>query len=139
MWAGRSRPPRPGGWLMLLSRILLIWEPATLALTASALLPTLAIRGTAVLVALGIRAAVAALSVAAGLSLWNLRPHGPALARAALICSAVSGTVFLNTRLLPSNRMPDDDVLYTALLLAHHGAWLIYLQRSRVVRALDRS
>jgi hypothetical protein len=32
--------------------------------------------------------------------------------------------------------MPSDDLLYSAALVAHHGAWLVYLQRSRQVRNL---
>jgi hypothetical protein len=121
---------------MLLSRILLFWEPLTLALTVSPLLPTLSFRGPLVIVALAARLAVAGLSVAAGMALWNLRPHGPALARAALIASAAAGAVLLNTRVLPSNRMPGDDLLYTAALVAHHGGWLLYLRRSPQVARL---
>lgn len=48
-------------------------------------------------------------------------------------------TRILDARLLPSNRMPQDDLLYTAALLAHNGAWLVYLQRSPQVRGLFRS
>ena len=64
------------------------------------------------------------------------RPHGVTLARAALVASGAMGLVLLNTRILPSNRMPGDDVLYSLVLVAHHGAWLIYLHRSRQVRRL---
>ena len=55
------------------------------------------------------RLLVAALGVAAGLALRDVRPHGVALARAALIASAAMGLLVLNTRVLPSNRMPGDD------------------------------
>jgi hypothetical protein len=125
-----------GGWITLLSRILLIYEPLTLALSLSTLLPTIAVRGGLVLAAVMVRLLVAGLSVAAGLALRDRRPHGAVLARAALVASAAVGLIILNTRILPSNRVPSDDLFYSALLVAHHGAWLVYLSRSRRVREL---
>jgi hypothetical protein len=124
------------GWLLLLSRILIVYEPLALALSLSTILPTISVRGAAVGIALAARVVVAGLSVAAGLAIRDLRPHGLTLARAALVASAAFGLLALNTRILPSNRIPSDDLLYSAALVAHHGAWLVYLQRSRQVRNL---
>ncbi len=97
---------------------------------------SIAIRGWLVAAVLVARLLVAGLSVAAGLSLRDVRPHGVRLARAALLASGAMGLVILNTRILPSNRIPGDDALYSLVLVVHHGAWLIYLHRSRQVRRL---
>jgi hypothetical protein len=129
---------RPSGWLLLLSRILIIYEPLVLALSLSTVLPMIVVRGWLVLAAVIARVVVAGLSVAAGLAIRDARPHGLTLARIALLASGAMGLILLNTRILPSNRMPSDDLLYSAALVAHHGAWLAYLQRSRQVRGLFR-
>jgi hypothetical protein len=126
----------PRGFLFLLCRILIVYEPAVLALTLAPVVSSISIRGWLVLFVLVARLLVAALGVAAGLALRDVRPHGVTLARAALVASAAIGLLLLNTRILPSNRMPGDDILYSAALVAHHGAWLIYLSRSRQVKRL---
>jgi hypothetical protein len=128
--------PRPSGWLFLLCRILIVYEPTLLALTIAPIISSITVRGWLVAGALIARVLVAGLSVAAGLALRDVRPHGVALARAALLASGAMGLMFLNTRILPSNRMPGDDLLYSLALVAHHGAWLVYLHRSRQVRRL---
>jgi hypothetical protein len=128
--------PRPRGWLFLLCRILIVYEPAVLALSLAPIVSSIAIRGWLVVVALVMRLFVAGLGVAAGIALRDVRPHGVTLARAALIASLIMGLLVLNTRILPSNRIPGDDVLYSVALVAHHGAWLIYLHRSRQVKRL---
>jgi hypothetical protein len=127
---------RPRGWLFLLCRILIVYEPVVLALSLAPIVPSIAIRGWLVVFVLVVRLFVAGLGVAAGIALRDVRPHGVALARAALIASAIMGLLVLNTRILPSNRMPGDDILYSAALVGHHGAWLVYLQRSRQVKRL---
>jgi hypothetical protein len=126
----------PRGWLRLLCRILIVYEPVVLALSLAPVLGSIALRGWLVAAALILRVLVAGLSVAAGLALWHLRPHGVTLARAALVAGGAVGLLFLNTRILPSDRMPGDDLLYSAALVAHHGAWLVYLARSPQVRRL---
>jgi hypothetical protein len=128
--------PRPRGWLFLLCRILIVYEPAVLALSLAPIVSSITIRGWLVVIALVMRLFVAGLGVAAGIALRDVRPHGVTLARAALIASLIMGLLVLNTRILPSNRIPGDDVLYSVALVAHHGAWLIYLHRSRHVKEL---
>jgi hypothetical protein len=127
---------RPRGWLFLLCRILIVYEPTVLALSLAPILSSIAIRGWLVVFVLVVRLFVAGLGVAAGIALRDVRPHGVTLARAALIASLVMGLLILNTRILPSNRVPGDELLYSVALAAHHGAWLIYLHRSRQVRRL---
>ena len=127
---------RPRGWLFLLCRILIVYEPTLLALTIAPIIYSINLRGWLVATVLIVRLLVAGLGVAAGLSLRDVRPHGVALARAALLASGAMGLVILNTRILPSNRIPGDDALYSLALVAHHGAWLVYLHRSRQVRRL---
>lgn len=129
---------RPRGWLLLLCRILIVYEPVVLALTLAPVVSSLPLRGALVAVVLVVRLLIAALSVAAGLALWHVRPHGASLARVALVASAAIGLLLLNTRILPSSRMPGDDLLYSAALVAHHAVWLVYLSRSRQVRELYR-
>jgi hypothetical protein len=127
---------RPRGWLFLLCRILIVYEPVVLALTLAPIVSSIAIRGWLVVFMLVARLLVAALGVAAGLALRDVRPHAVTLARVSLIASLVMGLLVLNTRILPSNRVPGDDELYSLVLIAHHGAWLVYLQRSRQVKRL---
>ncbi len=120
----------------MLCRILIVFEPTLLTLTIAPIIYSITVRGWLVATVLIVRLLIAGLGVAAGLSLRDVRPHGVALARAALLASGAMGLVILNTRILPSNRMPGDDLLYSLALVAHHGAWLVYLHRSRQVRRL---
>jgi hypothetical protein len=70
---------RPRGWLFLLSRILIVYEPALLAVTLAPIVSSLPTRGWLVSAVIAARLLVAALSVAAGLALWDVRPHGAKL------------------------------------------------------------
>ena len=62
-------PPRLGGWLLILSRLLLVYQPVSLALSASAALNSLPTRGPKVLIAIAVRVIVTGVCVAAGLAL----------------------------------------------------------------------
>ncbi|HEX7137558.1 MAG TPA: DUF2569 family protein [Vicinamibacterales bacterium] len=127
--------PRPvGGWLMLLCRLLLVYQPLSLALSASAALSSLPTRGSKVLVAIAIRVIVTGVNVAAGLALTNRAPSAVTLAKAALLLSAACDVFILTTSFYPNNRPPGDTPFYVAASLLYHGAWLGYLARSRRVR-----
>jgi hypothetical protein len=119
-------------WLRLLALLLIGWEPLSLALEAAPILPTLGDRGLVVGVAIAVRAAVAALSVAAGLALWNRRPHGVALAPVALALSGVCQLSSLLTRILPTNLPPDRRALAAVAVVLYYGTWIVVLSRSRV-------
>jgi hypothetical protein len=125
----RKPRPMPIGQLVL-SRILLIWQPASLALAASDALRALPIRGAPLALLLVARTAVAALSVAAGIALTNARPGGIAMARASLVVSAAMDVFVLTTSIFPNNRAPGDTPIYVAGALIFYGGWLLYLSRS---------
>ena len=118
-------------WRRLLSLLLIVWEPVSLSLRAAAVLPTLADRGYIVSVALVLRVFVAGLAVAAGLALWNRRPHGTGLALVALALSAVSQLASLLTPILPTNLPPDRRALAAVAVVAYYGAWIVFLSRTR--------
>jgi hypothetical protein len=127
--------PRPiGGWLILLCRLLLVYQPVSLALSASAALNSWPTRGPKVLVAIAIRVIVTGVNIAAGLALTNRAPSAVRLAQAALLLSAASDVFILTTSFYPNNRPPGDTPFYVAASLLYHGIWLGYLARSRRVR-----
>src|SRR4051812_48583963 len=98
------------GWIILLCAVLLVWQPLSFAVEASAALPTLGMRGLPGTLELGAHAIVAALSVAAGWALWQSSPAGPMLARVALIVGAIGGVQSLYWSVLPSNVFPSDQL-----------------------------
>ena len=127
-------PEGMGGWLLLLSRLLLFWEPINVAVTAPVAIRALPIRGTPLALILVLRFAVAALGIAAGLALAG-RHHGAVtMARASLALSAATAVFVYTTPYFPNNRMPGDTPLYIAATLAYYGGWLAYLALSRRVR-----
>ena len=131
---GGSHPSGVGGWLLLLSRLLVVWQPLNLAVAAMGALDAIAVRGPAVVMVLVIRMIVTALGVAAGIALSDRHPGAVTLAKAALLCSAATDLFVYSTPYFPNNRMPGDTIYYVAGSLAYHGAWLMYLFRSRRVR-----
>jgi hypothetical protein len=116
------------GWLLLLSVILLVWQPRNFAIELLTTLPSLGMRGAVALVELLAHGAVAVLCVAAGWALWTATPHGPALAAVALIVSAIAGVQSLYWSILPSQTMPGDHLPLAILIVAHATAWLAYLR-----------
>jgi hypothetical protein len=127
-----------GGWLLLLCRLLIVFHPLSLAVTASSVLNALFVRGASVAVVLILRLAVVAFGVAAGRALQTLRPDAVRFARLALLMSAATDVFVYTTPYFPSNRLPGDTTIYVAASLAYHGAWLAYLARSNRVRTTFR-
>jgi hypothetical protein len=123
-----------GGWLLLLSRLLIVWQPLNLAVAAMGALDAIAVRGTAVVAVLVVRLVVTALGVAAGIALSNRHAGAVTLAKVALLCSAATDLFVYSTPYFPNNRMPGDTVYYVAASMTYHGGWLVYLLRSRRVR-----
>jgi hypothetical protein len=130
-----SRAPDVGGWLLLLCRVLIVLHPLSLAVTASGALSALSLRGTATATILILRLIVVGFGMAAGRALQSLQPGAVTLARAALLASAATDVFVYATPYFPNNRPPGDTPLYVAATLAYHGAWLLYLARSKRVRA----
>ncbi len=117
--------------VVLLSAILFAWQPRQFAFDLEATLPSIGMRGGAAVIELMWHGVVAALSVAAGWSLWTSRPHGPPMAAAALIASALTSVQSLYWSVLPSQTMPGDRLMLAVLAVLHAAAWLVYLARSR--------
>jgi len=122
------------GWLLLLCRLLIVFHPLSLAVTASGALNAVAVRGTAVVLILVLRLVVVGFGMAAGRALQTLQPGAVTLARLALVASAATDLFVYATPYFPNNRLPGDTVYYVAASLAYHGAWLLYLSRSKRVR-----
>jgi hypothetical protein len=126
----------PRGWLLLLCAVLLVWQPLSFAVKASSTLPSLGMRGVAGAVELIAHGIVAALSFAAGWALWQATPAGPMLATIAIVAAGATGVQSLYWSVLPSNVFPSDRLPLAALVVAHAGAWVLYLRRSKRIRAL---
>ena len=124
-----------GGWLLLLCRLLVVFHPLSLAVTASGALGALSVRGAAVASILILRLIVVGFGMAAGRALQHVQPGAVTLAKAALLASAATDLFVYTTPYFPNNRAPGDTPLYVAATLAYHGAWLLYLARSERVRA----
>ena len=128
-------PRGVSGWLLVLCRLLVVFQPLSLAVTASGALSALPVRGTAVVLILLLRLVVVGFGMAAGRALQTLQPGALTLARMALVASAATDLFVYTTPYFPNNRLPGDTVYYVAASLAYHGAWLAYLTRSARVRA----
>ena len=125
---------RVGGWLLVLCRLLIVFHPLSLAITASNALGALAVRGAPVAMILVLRLLIVALGVAAGRALQGRRPGAVGLANVALVASALTDVFVYATPYFPNNRPPGDTPLYVLASLVYHGLWLGYLMRSKRVR-----
>lgn len=124
------------GWLGLLARVLVLWQPLSLGIVVSGALRSLDVRGLPLALVIVGRLSVAAFGVAAGLALWRRRPGAVSLARASLLLSAAADVFVYATPYFPNNRPPGDSTLILAASLAWYGIWLMYLWRSKTVRNL---
>jgi hypothetical protein len=127
---------RARGWLLLLCGYLMVWQPLKLAVEVTSTLDSLGMRGPAGMAELTAHAAVAAFAVAAGWGLWIGNPNAPVLAGFALAACATVSVQSVYWTWLPDNTMPGDRLPLAALAIAHAAGWMIYLRRSRRVRAL---
>jgi hypothetical protein len=123
-----------GGWLLLLCRLLIVFHPLSLAITAANTLGALAVRGAPVALVLLLRLLVVALGVAAGRALQGAQPGAVTLAKVALVASAMTDLFVYTTPYFPNNRAPGDTVFYVIASLLYHGLWIGYLMRSKRVR-----
>ena len=124
------------GWLLLVCRLLVVFHPLALAVTASNALGSLSARGTPVALILILRLIVVGFGMAAGRALQRVQPGAVTLARAALLASVATDVFVYTTPYFPNNRVPGDTPLFVAATLAYHGGWLLYLARSKRVRAI---
>jgi hypothetical protein len=126
----------PGGWLLILSIVLYIWQPVTFAGELLLSLGSLGMRGVPAVIELLAHGGSAGLSIAASRALSNETPAGPAMAAVALVMAAILGVQSLYWSSLPHNTMPGDKLPLAILTVAHSAAWLIYLRRSKRVKAI---
>ena len=127
-------PVGVGGWLGLLCRVLVLWQPLSLGLVASSALNSLDIRGWPLALTIVGRVAVAAFGVAAGIALWNQRAGAVGLAKASLLLSAAEDVFVYATPYFPNNRPPGDTTLILGGSLLWYAVWLMYLWRSKRVQ-----
>ena len=125
-----------GGWLLLFCLLLLVWQPASLALVASSVLGAMTIRGLPLALVLMTRVLAAALGIAAGLALLGRRAGAVTLAKVSLAVSAATDVFVYTTPFFPSNRPPGDTAFVVGASLAYHGVWMIYLFRSKRVKEI---
>lgn len=132
----RDRTSQPSGWLRLLCLLLLVWEPIAFAAASAGAFNAITVRGVPVVLVLLARLIATALCVAAGRALLDKRPSALALARTALVLSAVVQTVAYVSPWFPSNRVPGLTPLYVIVTVSYYGGWLLFLARSRQVQHL---
>jgi len=126
----------PRGWLLVLCAVLILWRPFDFVFELLQSLPSLGMRGAYGAIELVFHGLVAAISVAAVRALSSRLAVAPALAAVALISSAVATVQTLYWTALPHQTIPGTEALLSAIAVAHAGIWLIYLKRSRQVRAM---
>jgi len=122
------------GWLLVFCVLLLVWQPVNLALTMSALVGQLSTRGAGLAIILLARLLSAGLGIAAGLSLFQLKPGAVTIAKASLVFSALIDIVVYATPYAPDNRPPGDATIVLVVSLAYYAIWFAYLLRSKRVR-----
>ena len=126
----------PRGWLLVLCAVLILWRPFDFVFELLQSLPSLGMRGAPGAIELLFHGLVAAISVAAVRALSSRLPVAPALAAVALIGSAVATVQTLYWTALPHQTIPGTEALLSTIAVAHAALWLIYLKRSRQVRAM---
>jgi hypothetical protein len=124
---GTRNPAPVRGWLLLLTRLLIVGQPLYLAFVAAQSFNAIAVRGTPVVLVLILRFAVAALGVAAGIALTNRRPGAAALARTAILATAAAQVFVYTTPYFPSNLRPGEAPFVLLGWLAFCFGWLAYL------------
>jgi hypothetical protein len=122
-----------GGWLLLLCVLLLVWQPISLALVASSVVDSIAIRGLPMAVVLTGRLLVAALAIAAGLALVGRRPAAVPMATTSLVASAAMDAFVYLTPFFPTNQVPGDEIVAVGASVLYSALWIAYLARSRRV------
>jgi hypothetical protein len=121
---------------ILLTFLLVVWEPLSFALTASSALSRLVGYGVPAVLLLGYRGFVVGLGIAAGRALWTVQPLGPRLGQWWAVLHAVGDVLTLSTPFFPSNRVPGTKGWSLALLIVLDvlcWTWLRYSPRVRGV------
>ena len=115
----------------VLAFLLVAWAPLSLALTASALLDSLAARGWPAIALLIVRLSVTGLGVAAGRALWNNRPGAMTLARWATGLSLGTVLITVTTSIWPAPLPPGVREPAAIATVAWHALWFLWTLRQR--------
>lgn len=126
---------RVRGWLLVLCALLLVWQPLNLGLTMAGLVDELSRRGPGLALILLARLLAAGLGIAAGLSLFQVKPDAVTIARTSLAYSAIVDVIVYATPYSPNNRPPGDATIILAASLLYYGVWFAYLSRSKRVKS----
>ena len=94
-------------------------------------------RGALGILELLLHAAVAALAVGAVRALSTGLASAVMLARAAVVASALATIQSQYWSVLPHQTMPGDELPLAVGAVLHAGGWLVYLARSRRIRAMS--
>ena len=124
-----ARPAHLARPVLVLSLLLLIWQPISLALTMSGLVDELSMRGAGLGIILMARLLGAGLGIAAGLALFQRQPGGVAMAKASLVYSAIVDVAVYVTPYSPNNRPPGDATIILVASLIYYSAWFTFLVR----------
>jgi hypothetical protein len=128
--------PQLSGWLLLLSRLLIVAHPVNFAVAASAWIAALPIRGLPLAAVLVVRLLVTAVGIAAGVALTRRHPGAVSLTLAALALLGSMDLFIYTTSFVPNNRVPGDTPFYIAASVLYHAGWIAYLLVSRRVRRM---
>jgi len=123
------------GWLLLLCIVLVVINPATLAVVAASRIGGSVAPSPLMLALLGIRLMVTSVGVAAGRALWNKRAGAVRLAKGSLVLSALESVGRLSTRAGLSETPPGLRLPTALAVIAFNAAWYLYLEKSRRVRS----
>ena len=126
---------RVRGWLLVLCAVLLIWQPFNLSLTMAGLVDELSRRGAGLALILLARLLAAGLGIAAGLSLFQVKPGAVTIAKTSLAYSAIVDVIVYATPYSPNNRPPGDATIILIASLIYYGVWFAYLTRSKRVKS----
>ena len=132
---GTENTMRVRGWLLVLCALLLVWQPLNLGLTMAGLVDELSRRGPGLALILLARLLAAGLGIAAGLSLFQVKPDAVTIARTSLVYSAIVDVIVYATPYSPNNRPPGDATIILAASLLYYGVWFAYLGRSKRVKS----
>jgi hypothetical protein len=126
----------PGGWLLLLAVLLLVWQPVSFGLVASTMLVRLPGRGLPLAAIIFVRLIVVAFGIAAGLALLRGGRDGVMLAKIALAATAALDVFIYTTPYYPTNLPPGDAKYYATASVLYSAMWIGYLMRSKRVREI---
>ena len=116
--------------LSVLAVALLLWEPLNFAVTALAVLPTIAYRGWLPALELVVHGAVAAVAAAAGLALMNRTPAAHRLATVAVLASCARTIQSVSFSALPNETVPGQEPYVVIAALTFTILALAIIRRS---------